>query len=29
MLLKDGQVFMHAVLKVMFFYFLSGDHAGK
>lgn len=29
MLLKDGRVFMHAVLKVMFSYFLAGDYAGK
>lgn len=27
MLLKDGQVLMRAVLKVMFSYFLAGDRA--
>lgn len=29
MSLKDGRVFMHAVLKVMFSYFLAGNRAGK
>lgn len=29
MLLKDGRVFMHAVLKVKFPYFLPGNRAGK
>lgn len=29
MLMKDWEVFVHAVLKVMFLYFLAGDHVGK
>lgn len=29
MLMKDWKVFMHVVPKVMFLYFLAGNHVGK